>query len=406
MHETDKTAPPFETSQEEQLDDAGQRSQPSDVKVLVVDDSMSMRQTLEWILRKSYTVQSATDGLEGIEQYGAFAPEVILLDIIMPRADGFRVIEHIRQNMADQDTFIIMLTAEESQNFKLKALNLGANDFLYKPFDRTELLARLGVAERQVRLTRQLRTHMEQAQQELQLVAMLQSKLLPQRTPYFKGVQISSLYRPSGQASGDYFDYFQVNEGQVRVVMADVSGHGARAAFLMAIVRTLFRFTQTRFMPLTETLALVNNNLNQIIGKESDFVTAFAADIDFQHQTLSFVNCGHTPGMLHRPDGETLRLLPQTSLLGFFELEFRQEQVSFPHGAQLFLFTDGFYEWETEPGELLDLDDFWDLAVTTLAQEGDFLENLMLNLSSLTPTMPRFKDDLTALWIKMEETGD
>lgn len=406
MQEPNRTDPPLDTLQEEQSSDAGNQSQPSDVKILVVDDSMSMRQTLEWILGKNYTVQSASDGLEGIEQYGAFAPEVILLDIIMPRADGFRVIEHIRQDMADQDTFIIMLTAEESQNFKLKALNLGANDFLYKPFDRTELLARLGVAERQVRLTRQLRTHMEQAQQELQLVAMLQSKLLPQRTPYFKGVQISSLYRPSGQASGDYFDYFQVNEEQVRVVMADVSGHGARAAFLMAIVRTLFRFTQTRFMPLTDTLALVNNNLNQIIGEESDFVTVFAADIDFRQQTLSFVNCGHTPGFLHMPTGETLRLSPQTSLLGFFQLEFKQEQVSFPQDAQLFLFTDGFYEWETEPGQLLDLDDFWALAEKTITQDGDFLENLMLELSSLTSTMPRFKDDLTALWIKMEEKSD
>jgi len=379
---------------------------PGDVKILVVDDSMSMRQTLEWILGKTCTVETASDGLEGIEKYASFEPEVILLDIIMPKADGFRVIEHIRQDMGDQDTFIIMLTAEESQNFKLKALNLGANDFLYKPFDRTELLARIGVAERQVRLTRKLRTHMEQVQRELQLVAMLQSSLLPDKTPEIEGVHIGSLYRPSGQASGDYFDYFTAGDNLVRVVMADVSGHGARAAFLMAIVRTLFRITQARFMPLAETLALVNANLNQIIGRESDFVTAFAADIDLKNRTLSFINSGHTPGMLHLPGGEILSLAPQTSLLGFFELEFAQETVAFPPGAELFLFTDGFYEWETEPGKLLDFDSFWSLAEKNLSREGDFLENLMLDLSSLATTMPRFKDDLTALWIKMEAADD
>lgn len=379
--------------------------QPSDIKILVVDDSMSMRKTLEWILSKTYQIETATDGLEGIKLYTSFVPEVILLDVIMPKADGFSVLEHIRQVMGDQDTFIIMLTAEESQNFKLKALNLGANDFLYKPFDRTELLARIGVAERQVRLTRQLRSHMEQVQNELQLVAMLQSKLLPQSSPYFKGVRIASLYRPSGQASGDYFDYFHVNEGNVRVVMADVSGHGARAAFLMAIVRTLFRITETMFLPLDATLALVNNHLNQIIGQESDFVTAFAADINLHDKSLSYLNCGHTPGMLRQPDGRIVRLDSQVSLLGFFQLEFKLDRVEFPLGSELFLFTDGFYEWEPEPGKLMELDFFWTLAQNALAQDGDFLENLMHDLSALSNTMPRFKDDLTALWIKMEKHG-
>ncbi len=374
-----------------------------DMKVLVVEDSLSMRQTLEWILGKDYTVQSAPDGLVGMERYGSFAPEVVLLDINMPKADGYQVIEHIRQERGDQDTFIIMLTAEESQDSKLKALNLGANDFLSKPFDRTELLARIRVAERQVRLTRQLRSHMEKVQKELELVALLQSKLLPHESPYFRGVRVQSLYRPSGQASGDYFDFFPINGNGIRVVMADVSGHGARAAFLMAIVRTLFRTTETLYLPLDRTMALVNNHLTQIIGQETDFVTVFAADLNFEQGSLRYLNCGHAPGMLRLPDGSVRELPAQTSILGFFELEFQEEEVAFPLGSQLFLFTDGFYEWEPEPGSILDLDRFWNLAQTAMNKGGDFLEDLMSELSALSTTIPRFKDDLTALWIKTEQ---
>lgn len=385
---------------------SGEPDQAGEIKVLVVDDSMSMRQTLEWILAKNYVVETAVNGLEGIEKYGSFKPDVMLLDIVMPDMDGFRVVEHIRKAIADRDTFIIMLTAEESQEYKLRALDLGANDFLYKPFDRTELLARIGVAERQVRLTHQLRSSMEQIKSELNLVARLQGKLLPQMSPYFAGVRLESLYRPSGQASGDYFDYFLVSENVIRVVIADVSGHGARAAFLMAIVRTLFRTTTTHYLELGATLQLVNSHLNQIIGKEDDFVTCFAGDIDLENKTLRYCNCGHTPALLKNAAGGVQYLPPYIALLGFFDLDFKVMEQSFSSGCELFLFTDGFYEWQPTPGKPLELERFCELAEKSFHKQGNFLENLMEELSFLTKTMPRFKDDLTALWVHVERDND
>lgn len=376
------------------------------LRILVADDSMSMRQTLEWILDKDYEVETAINGLEAIERYESFNPDIILLDIVMPEVGGFRVVEHIRRAIDDHDTFILMLTAEESQDLKFKALDLGANDFLYKPFDRTELLARVGVAERQVRLTHQLRSSMEQINNELNLVAMLQGRLLPQMSPYFEGLRLENLYRPSGQASGDYFDYFMVAEGVIRIVIADVSGHGARAAFLMAIVRTLFRTTSTHYLELDATLELVNNHLNQIIGKESDFVTCFAGDIDIKHRTLRYCNCGHTPGLLKKPDGEVLHLDPFVPLLGFFDLTFEQREQPFTPGSKLLLFTDGFYEWEPSPGRPMELESFCALAEDMMNKPDNFLESLLEKLSSLAETVPRFKDDLTALWVHLESGND
>ncbi len=370
------------------------------IKILVVDDSVTMRQTLELILGRHYIVETAQDGEQGIELFHAFQPDIILLDINMPIVDGFGVIEHIRNIANDQDVFILMLTAEEYENFKPKALNLGANDFLFKPFDRTELIARVGVAERQVTLNRRLRGYVRKTSKELELVASLQNKLLPQASPFFEKARISTVYRPSGQASGDYYDYFSVGEGALRVVIADVSGHGARAAFLMAIVRTLFRITTTYFMDLQETLTLVNTHLCQIIGKEPDFVTAFAADIDFHRNIMDYTNCGHCPGMLKSADGTITKLSSLYPMLGFFDQHFVPGSVSFETGSELFLFTDGFYEWEPTPGNFLDLDRFWDLAEDSIRQEGPFLDILMNKLDSLAQEQTRFRDDLTALWVK------
>jgi sigma-B regulation protein RsbU (phosphoserine phosphatase) len=372
-----------------------------DVKILIVDDSTTMRQTLKLILERIYTVEDAEDGYVALEIYPSFKPDIILLDLNMPRIDGFGVIEHIRSVLNDQDVFILVLTAEDLESFKPRALNLGANDFLYKPFERTELIARVGVAERQIRLTRQLREYLRKASLELEMVASLQIRLLPRERLSFKGLHVNNLYLPSGLASGDYYDYFPVAENVLRCVTADVSGHGARAAFIMGIVRTLFRLATTAYLDLRQTMTLINEHLIDIVGEESDFVTVFAADIDVVEHRMVSLNCGHCPGMLLTPEGETVRLTPQTTFLGFFPMRFEQEEAPFPPGSQLFLYTDGFFEWELEPRRQFGLERFWALAEKSLKNTGTApLVNLMSAMAEAAQDKPRFTDDLTALLIR------
>lgn len=376
------------------------------IRILVVDDSKTMRQALEAILAEQYEVRTARDGHQALDMLDSFAPDILLLDIVMPGLDGFGVIEHIRRIRRDEQTFIIMLTAENAREVKPKALNLGANDFLLKPFDRVELLARIGVAARQVRLTRDLHHSMERSRREIDTLASLQTRLLPKESPYLENVQLQSLYRPSGQASGDYFDYSALSDDVLRVVIADVSGHGARAAFLMAIVRTLFKLSQEHALSLEETVRTINRHLVEIIGDESDFVTAFVADLDLQNNALSFINAGHCPGLLHSTGYGCFRLGSTHPLLGFFPIDFTKRSLPFENGDSLFLFTDGFYEWEPEPGVYYELDDFMDLAENLLAAGSSFLEDLIANLKAAGDKPPKFRDDLTALWVHRGEVND
>jgi sigma-B regulation protein RsbU (phosphoserine phosphatase) len=387
----------------------------------VVDDSRSIRNFLGRFLKDSYPLSFAKDGDEGLETYASTRPDVVILDMNMPGRNGLEVIEAIRGGLGDQDVYIIFLTGESASDLKTEALNAGANDFLTKPVEHEELLARLGVARRHIRLNRSLRSAYDTIAREMDLVVSLQGKLLPHQSPRFPGVRIGSLYQPSGRASGDYFDYFPVgpvrpggpgepdgNPGPggiggkvLRVVIADVSGHGARAAFLMAIVRTLFRITESRYQDLVSTMALVNSHLCQIIAKEADFVTIFAADIDFANRRIEYVNAGHPPGLLLVGNGEVAPLPATAPLMGFFSVEFTSRSLDLGETARLLLYTDGLYEWEAEEdGELLGLERFAELASRLVAQGGEILDVLLDEMAQLGARPPKFRDDLTALWIE------
>jgi sigma-B regulation protein RsbU (phosphoserine phosphatase) len=380
-------------------------SDNASLKLLLVDDSLLIRQTLRIILHDLYEIRAAVDGQDGIDNYLADRPDIIILDMNMPQKSGLEVIEHIRTACDDQDTYILMLTSEETSDSKSAALNAGANDYLTKPFNKVELLARVGVAERQVRLTRQLRGAYATIRSEIDMVAQLQRSLLPSGDRSVGGMTVASFYQPSGLASGDYFDYFQGDDDHVRVILADVSGHGARAAFVMAMVRSLFRTTATHYLGLAETLTLINRQLLDILGRDSDFVSIFTADIKRGDGTMEYINAGHCPAILHS-GGRIDELEATTTVLGFFDLDFKVERVRLDPGAGLFLFTDGWYEWDTASGEMYGIERFIQTAKDLLSSGGFCFEALFSSLSAAvageTPSRPEFRDDVSALYVQVE----
>ena len=368
-----------------------------DIRVLLVDDSKTVLRLLTYILGGHYVLHAAEDGQEAIEAHAAFKPDVIILDMNMPVKSGLEVMQHVRGVAQDHEVQIIVLTAQDTKALKARAFEAGANDFLGKPFDREELMARVGAAARQVNLTRRLRKAYDRISREFDLVANLQKCLLPDCTPVLGETTVECFYRPSGRASGDYYDFFTLPNGAIRVVMADVSGHGARAAFLMAVVRTLMRVSQTHYLTLAETLSLASHHLLTSIGGEPDFVTLAAADIDPGEGTLTYLNAGHCPPLL--ACGGSFRWLDATgSVLGFFEQEFRPRTITFEKPAGLFLYTDGWYEWRGLDHEIFGLESFKGLSEKLLTEGRFTLRTLLENLCGESAG-PVFMDDVTALWV-------
>ncbi|MCA1944250.1 MAG: fused response regulator/phosphatase [Desulfovibrio sp.] len=420
----------------------------SDIGVLLVDDSKVIRLSLAAMLGGRYRVREARNGRDAIAQYHLEKPDIMILDVNMPELDGFGVVDYVRNEVHDQETFILILTAEDDRTVRPRILSLGANDFLAKPCERVELLARTQVAARQMRLTRSLKASLNALAGELHTVGRLQRIMLPQASPFLKGLAVDSLYRPSGHASGDYFDYFPVGEDVLRLVVADVSGHGARAACLMAIVRTIFHVSKTLRMELAATMELLNDQFLEILAAAPDHLTCFVADIDRRHNTITWCNAGHCPPLLFPVDQPPCRLAPTAPLMGFFRAPWLTQTLPWTRGCRLFCYTDGFFEWplpgavcaqEASEEPMLGLEKFLDLACTLeAARLADaspvrFLERLDLALSCLanaapvdesldpeTPAValnlrpdssadcatlpaPAFRDDCTALWVEAME---
>ncbi|MBI3543546.1 MAG: response regulator transcription factor [Deltaproteobacteria bacterium] len=116
---------------------------PDKRKILIIDDELDNRELLEQILTDKFKVLSAEDGEAGLRVARAELPDLILLDITMPKLDGFAVCETLRTNEATRDIPIIMLTAASDVDHRIRSFMTGADDFVPKPFRPKELLARV-----------------------------------------------------------------------------------------------------------------------------------------------------------------------------------------------------------------------------------------------------------------------
>ena len=116
-----------------------------DSKILVVDDEESNARLLEyWLLRNGYrSVRWTTDPRDVVQIYQEFSPDLILLDLVMPHIDGVEVIEKLQEIERETYPSIVVITANNNDEAKIRCLASGALDFLAKPFDGTEVVARI-----------------------------------------------------------------------------------------------------------------------------------------------------------------------------------------------------------------------------------------------------------------------
>ncbi len=197
-----------------------------------------------------------------------------------------------------------------------------------------------------LQVKRQLECAVSSQRRELQAVAQLQRSLLPRKLPEYRGYDFASVYVPSSQASGDYYDFFAVGPNCLGLLVADVSGHGARAAVDMAITRVLVHSTVKDTLSPASALRRLNDFLSDFVPTDS-FVTMFYGVLDPGRQILRFALAGHPPPLLWVPgktppealghkSGFPLHLIPQA--------EYTEHEIQLLPGSALFIYTDGLTE--------------------------------------------------------------
>jgi len=203
-----------------------------------------------------------------------------------------------------------------------------------------------------IRNQRLMEQNMEQARlkKELELAAEMQTMLVPKNLPDNDIMSIHGIYKPHREVGGDYYDYIVVDENLSAFCIADVSGKGLSAAFLMSNFQAYLRaIIKYRFSGLSEIVTELNNRVLESANGEK-YITFFLSLYDKRSGMLHYVNCGHNPPLLIEKNGKSHLLSEGTIGLGMFDHlpSVSTGSLIAERPSLLVLFTDGLVEQENE----------------------------------------------------------
>lgn len=204
----------------------------------------------------------------------------------------------------------------------------------------------------------------ERLEKELDVARDIQRKILPAKDPVFKYLNISSVFIPAFEVGGDYYDFFEITPDKIGFVIADVSGKGISAAFIMAEIKGIFESLSRMIESPKDILVQANHILKSTLDK-MNFVSALYGLIDLNKQEFYFSRAGHCPAILIR-DGKVNSFKPSGIGLGLtndqhFKENLEEFKVELKYGDSLIFYTDGITEAKNK-----DLEDFGDERFTQI----------------------------------------
>ena len=315
--------------------------------ILLVDDNPTnlqvLFQTLDGVGCK---LLIAKNGEMAISIAGKALPDLILLDIMMPGIDGYEVCRQLKSNAATSDIPVIFLSALGDTEDKVKGLQLGAVDYITKPFQPDEVIARVNTHLTIHRLKREVESQKDQLEHELEVVSAVQRKLLPKQLPVIDGFKLAVHYETSRYAGGDYYDILELPDNCWGFLIADAEGHSAPAAVLMAMTCALFRSYPGSASDPAEVLHYLNEHLCKVA--DPSFMTALYAYYDANAQTMQMARAGHPLPMIFRHSDKKAIELPCPGVypLGIepYEIEIPVTETKLEPGDRFLIYTDGLTE--------------------------------------------------------------
>jgi phosphoserine phosphatase RsbU/P len=366
----------------------------SDAKgtILLVDDNPENRDMLARRLqRRGYAVSEAENGAQAVELAAASEFDVVLLDIMMPVMDGLEALRRLRQTRSVAELPVIMTTAKGESDDVVKALTLGANDYVTKPINFPVALARIETQLTLRRAVQQIRGleldlaarneelaaangRLSQSnarmKRDLEAAARIQQAFLPGDAPVAAGLHFAWRYRPCDELAGDTLNVVPLDEHHVGVFVVDVSGHGVPAALLSVTVsRLLSRMTDgcplvrrgangsggVEIVPPAEVAAELTDRF-PFDTETRQYFTCVYGVLDSRNGEFRYVCAGHPgpvhvprgkPAVRHQPTGRPIGIVPASLASGGYT----DHVVALEPGDRLYLYTDGIPEAENPAQE-------------------------------------------------------
>ncbi|MCT7966157.1 MASE1 domain-containing protein [Laspinema sp. D1] len=224
----------------ETLEPRAVASHQGSAKLLIVDDEpINLQVLVNMLSLQNYTVIQAKNGIEALELlHKGFKPDLVLLDVMMPKMTGYEVTQKIRETWQASEMPVLLLTAKNQLSDLVAGFESGANDYLTKPVEKDELLARIKTHLNLLRL----KSENVRLVAELEVTRQQQQMLLPsaEELLLIEDLEIAAFMEPATEVGGDYYDVIQ-HQGGVKIGIGDVTGHGLESGVLMIMVQMAVR---------------------------------------------------------------------------------------------------------------------------------------------------------------------
>lgn len=336
-----------------------------DYKILVIDDENIVRESLVAYLEDSgYQIIEATNGQAGLEQFKLHSPDAVLCDLRMPVMGGIDVLKAVKA--LSPDTPFIVVSGAGIIADVVEALRLGASDYIIKPIVELEVLEHSIMRNlERLKLKRENETYRQELEKtnfelELRLEELrndqnagrqIQRKMLPNESWQIEDLTFTFKILTSLYLSGDFVDYFKIDQRFVLFYIADVSGHGASSAFVTVLLKNLTVRMRTEYLRketqdiLDPVLVFERINQELLVTQMGKYMTMFYGVIDLDDYSLKCGNAGHFPLPVFYDGSTVIPIEAKGQPLGLFEqAHFDSISINLPAKFSLSLLSDGILE--------------------------------------------------------------
>lgn len=330
------------------------------MKILVTDDTEANLALISTVVSKlGHKVIQARNGQEAVDLFQAEAPDMILMDVMMPVMDGYQATAEIRKLAGNKWVPVIFLSAKAQDSDLIRGLAVGGDDYLTKPVNLTILQAKIKAMQRIAEMQRMIAENAEQLEryhEENELEQDLAKHLLERiiRADKLDDKLVERWIRPATTFSGDIIATELTPKNELYVILADSTGHGLAAALSVLPVIEVFYGMTKKGYGISNIARKLNHKIQQLFPMER-FVAAVLVAINFSDRTIELWSGGMPTAYFVNEHGKILRewrsAHPPLGILEDIEFQAKTETFHWNKPGQLLLYSDGLVEAENAAGE-------------------------------------------------------
>jgi len=330
-------------------------------KILVADDDRVQRLMLTQILELAgHQVLTAKDGEEAVQFFKNEAPDLVVLDVFMPKMDGIDAATEIQKILGNKYVPFVFITGVDNDDYWQRCIDVGADDFVYKPFNALVLKAKINsllrvqqLYQQQYSQKQQLLEYQHQAVQEQEIAATLYKNIV--HAGFYDTPEVKYRLSPMALFNGDIFLVAKTPGNQLYALLGDFTGHGLAASVGAGPAAEIFHGMAEKGFGISEIIIEINRKMHKLLPVNmflAATIVAFFPDTG----SISLITCGLPDHYLFNRASKQLQVIVSKNLpLGIID-SFEPDVQTLPISKEnfLYLFTDGVIEAENTLGEQFD----------------------------------------------------